>query len=91
MALGGRTVAELQSVMTQNEFNSWLEFYQMQPFDDLHRYYRPAALIARSFSGGDVTEMLNWLQPQQTEDSRYSDADMRTFAAFGMKRPPRSR
>lgn len=62
----------------------------MQPFDDLHRHYRPAALIARSFAGGDVTEMLDWLQPQRDANSQYSDADLNTFAALGVKRPPGS-
>lgn len=76
--------------MTQSEFESWINFYNMQPFDDLHRYHRPAALIARSFSGADISNLLEWLQPQ-VEDTQYSEADLNTFKAFGMKRPPRSK
>jgi hypothetical protein len=76
--------------MTQREFESWINFYNMQPFDDLHRYHRPAALVARSFSGADIGDLLEWLQPQ-VEDKQYSEADLKTFKAFGMKRPPRSK
>jgi len=87
LALGGRTVAEWQSVMSEVEFRSWLEFYKMSPFDDLHRFYRPAALIARSFSGGDISDLLEWLQPRPAS-KEWSQADINTFKAFGAKAPP---
>lgn len=67
--------------MTRVEFERWVDFYMSQPFDDLHRYYRPAALVAVSMAGGDVTEKLEWLQPRQEADS----ADVKTLAAFGFK------
>lgn len=48
----GKTVGELQQTMTHKEFESWKEFYALRPFDDLHRYHRPAAVIAHSLGGG---------------------------------------
>jgi len=76
--------------MTQKEFESWINFYSMHPFDDFHRFHRPAALISRSFSGADIADLLEWLQPQP-KDETYSDADLNTFKALGIKRPPRSK
>jgi hypothetical protein len=49
--------------MTQAEFMRWAEFYRAQPFDDFHRFHRPAALVAGSFGGGDMQARLDWLQP----------------------------
>ena len=74
--------------MTQREFEAWQDFYVQAPFDDLHRYHRPASLIAVSMSGGNVADKIEWLQPSRVDED-YSDADMKTFAAFGMKPPKR--
>jgi hypothetical protein len=82
-------VAELKATMSHAEFLRWQEYYNISPFDDMHRHYRPAALIARSMSGGDVSEMLEWLQPREAENEGYSDADIQTFKALGMSKPPR--
>jgi hypothetical protein len=71
--------------MTQAEFNSWMMFYQLYPFDDYHRHYRPTALMAATF-GGDAVKALEWLQPEPVPDG-FSDADLRTFKAFGIKPP----
>ena len=77
--------------MSQAEFERWFSFYQMHPFDDLHRYHRPAALIAKSMSGGDMEQMLEWLHPMYSEsnDIEYSEEDLQTFKALGMKKPPK--
>ena len=77
--------------MTQVEFERWFDFYQMHPFDDLHRYHRPAALIATSMAGADIEQMLEWLHPQYNseKDSEYSQADLNTFKALGIKKPPK--
>lgn len=86
LALGGRTIQEWRSVMTQPEFLLWLEFYRMFPFDDLHRFHRPAALVAQSLGGGgDITAKLDWLAPDPVNDG-LSDADMRTIRGLGFKR-----
>jgi hypothetical protein len=75
--------------MTQPEFLEWVEFYKLYPFDDYHRYFRPAALIAGAFGGNTQDALdarLNWLQPTPT--TGYSEADLNTFKALGMPRPP---
>ena len=68
--------------MTQQEFESWMDFYVAYPFDDMHVVHRPAALIAQSMRGGEISPLIEWLQPQKSE---LSDADRRTLAAFGFK------
>jgi hypothetical protein len=77
--------------MSQAEFERWFAFYQMHPFDDLHRYHRPAALIARTMAGGDIGEMLEWLHPNYLVDREtgYSEEDLRTFKALGLEKPPK--
>lgn len=74
--------------MTQPEFLAWVEFYKLFPFDDYHRYHRPAALTAGAFGGGDIQARLDWLQPQTHAALGYSEADLNTFKALGMPRPP---
>jgi hypothetical protein len=78
--------------MSQSEFDSWVAFYNDHPFDDYHRRYRPAALIARSMSGSDIGDLLEWLQPKPADVnySEYSEADMRTFKALGVTPPRRA-
>lgn len=68
--------------MTRREFESWVDFYNRYPFDDMHTIYRPAALVAQSMRGGEIRPLIEWLQPQNSE---LSDADRRTLAAFGFK------
>ncbi|OMG88009.1 hypothetical protein [Achromobacter xylosoxidans] len=81
LALGGRTVSEIKAVMTQMEFERWRHFYVLHPFDDLHRFHRPAALVATSF-GGELKPRLDFLtRPIQTAEE---DADEVTLKAFGL-------
>ncbi|ARP89826.1 hypothetical protein CAL14_05585 [Bordetella genomosp. 9] len=70
--------------MTRSEFESWADFYQLYPFDDMHIHYRPTALIAKSLGGGDIKSMIEWLQPP-VQSGPYSQADLNTLAAFGFK------
>ena len=70
--------------MTQAEFSKWVEFYRMAPFDDLHRYHRPAALVAAASGGGKVPDLLDWLAPEPVPQG-YSKADMQTLKALGVK------
>jgi hypothetical protein len=70
--------------MSRPEFESWAEFYDLYPFDDMHIHYRPAALIAQSMRGGELKPLLEWMQPP-ANDGEYSDADLTTLAAFGFK------
>ncbi len=71
--------------MTQSEFLDWVEFYRLYPFDDLHRYHRPAALISHSMVGGEIEQKLNWLQPPAVNDGLL-DADLATMKAFGFRK-----
>jgi hypothetical protein len=68
--------------MTQAEFQRWIQFYRDYPFDDLHRYHRPAALVSISMAGGDIKERLEWLQPEPLPDG-LNHADAATMKAFG--------
>ena len=49
MALGGRTIAEWQEVMSAEEFLDWVAFYQLQPFGPW-RADTQAALIASTIA-----------------------------------------
>lgn len=91
LALGGRTIAEWKARMSVSEFRAWVDFHDLQPFDDAHRFHRPAALVAASLGGGEIAEKVRWLRdgrPEQGvtvgDDGHYSDADRATLQAFGM-------
>lgn len=73
----------MQRTVTRREFNDWRDFYRAYPFDDLHRYHRPAALIARGQGGGKIDELLDWLQPPVWAEEM-SGADLATLRAFGI-------
>jgi hypothetical protein len=75
-------VEELRQSMSQAEFIQWIEFYKLNPFDDYHRFHRPAVLIAAS-NGADMKRSIEWLQPDPAYDG-FSDADMNTFKALGI-------
>jgi hypothetical protein len=53
----------------------------MYPFDDFHRFHRPAALLSVSMAGGDVQDRLDWLAPDPAE-AGMSAADRRTVRAM---------
>lgn len=84
MAIGGRTVAELKATMTANEFESWRAYYRSRPFDDYHRFHKPAALLAAvgARSGKPLDYWLDFLVPPTV-----SDVDASVFRAFGLKVP----
>lgn len=82
--------------MSRQEFLAWREYYRLFPFDDLHRFHRPAALISHAAAGGGSAQQLqqriSWLQPNPQDDGldgSYTEADLATFAAFGVKPPGR--
>lgn len=80
-------MAEWQSVMTQPEYLAWREFYKLFPFDDRHRFHRPAALISTALGGGDIATRLDWLEPDPLPGD-FSAADLQTIKGLGV-RPPR--
>jgi hypothetical protein len=67
--------------MTQPEYLAWIEFYRLYPFDDMHRFHRPAALVANSMSGAGVDKLLEWLAPDPTLE-KFSEADRATMRAL---------
>lgn len=69
--------------MSQREFCDWITFYRAHPFDDLHRYHRPAALISVSMGGGDIQDKIDWLHPPTWQED-FSSADLRTMRALGI-------
>jgi len=73
--------------MTEAEFQNWVEFHLESPIDDFNRIHRPAALIARTFGGGDIGKYLDWLQPPRAEPelaaAGRSQADINTMRALG--------
>lgn len=54
--------------MSYVEFLRWQQFYVEEPFDDLHRHFRPAALIACAMSGGDWDDMMGILRNKPVPD-----------------------
>ena len=79
----GKTVAELKATITYPEFQDWVEYYKDFPFDDFHRYYRPAALNALGKTKMGMQETLDWLQKPQVPDGM-NEADLNVLKAFGV-------
>lgn len=73
--------------MSIPEFNAWMDFHALFPFDDFHRFHRPAALIAtagvvREERNEALSNAVEWLQPD-SRTAHMSDADKNTLKAFG--------
>lgn len=83
LALGGRTVAEWKEAMSLNEFSKWCAFYRYHPFDDFHRYHRPAALIA-THGGNQMQAALDWLSPPQMQEG-IDSIGLSVMRALGVK------
>lgn len=73
--------------MTAEEFEAWVAYYKQHPFDDLHRIHRPAALVGASM-GGKYEDKLKFLAPEPLP-AGYSQADLNTLQAFGLRPPSR--
>jgi len=73
----------LKKKITRRELNDWREYYRLYPFDDLHRYHRPAALIARQMGGGEIQPLVEWLQPPAWQEGM-SATDVSTLRALGI-------
>lgn len=66
--------------MSATEFEGWKAFYRMFPFDDLHRYHRPAAAIGVS-CGGTYDKLMDFLAPEPIPPGM-TQADWNTMKAF---------
>lgn len=76
--------------MHAREFKAWIRFWEATPFDDEGRYHRPAALLANAMNGLDIKAALKWLsRDTQPEFDGFSEADINTFKALGIKPPAR--
>ena len=81
--------------MTVGEFEAWRQFYLLHPFDSRSLHHRPAALIAASNlkdGMGKLDDLLEWLDPAERTAALaegWSEADLNTFKALGVKPPPR--
>lgn len=94
LALGGRSVAEWKAAIPRPEFLAWIEMYRLYPFDDFHRFHRPAAMMAAAW-GGDLEKRLEWLQPTpqvepdpipEVSKSKFTAADLSVFNVFARNR-----
>lgn len=72
--------------MGQAEFQAWIAFYRLHPFDDFHRFHRPAALMAHAAGRGDVGGYLDWLAPEPIPKG-FTKVDLETMKTFGIKLP----
>ena len=82
--------------MPHAELQSWREFFVLYPFDDFHRFHRPAALMSASMGSGDLNELtvsrLKWLAPEQSKhpnEAGWSEAELNSFRASGITPPKR--
>lgn len=82
------TIAQMRAAMTPREFAAWIEFYKLFPFDDRHRYHRPAALVSVSLGGGKIDDRIAFLSPDPKPEG-YSSADMSLMKMLGVRPKPK--
>jgi hypothetical protein len=73
-------VREWKRTISKREYIEWVEYFRQQPFDDFHRFHRPAALVASAmarFEHADIEipKMLEFLQPKIQVDLSPADLD----------------
>lgn len=81
--------------MPADEYRAWADFFVLYPFDDFHRYHRPAALVSASMGHGDLMPAINsrlkFLQPDPPSPEElsglFSESDLRTLRALGGAMP----
>jgi hypothetical protein len=78
------TIGQMRASMTQREFASWAEFYKLFPFDDRHRFHRPAAMVSVALGGGMYEERLEFLSPEPVPEG-LSKVDLSVIKALGLK------
>lgn len=77
------TIGHMRASMTQREFASWAEFYRLFPFDDRHRFHRPAAMVAASMSG-KYDDRIEFLSPEPQPEG-FSKVDVSIMQALGVR------
>jgi hypothetical protein len=73
--------------MTEDEWLRWIEFYKLQPFDDYHRFARPAALVAHSMSGASLDDLLGYLEKRP--QPQINSVEQGMLKALGLRPPPK--
>ena len=68
--------------MSASEMQDWRNYYAEHPFDDVHRYHRPAAVVAGAFGGGDFGKTLDFLINGKPKETQLSDIDQSILKAF---------
>lgn len=89
------TIGQLRANITPREFESWVEFYKLFPFDDRHRFHRPAAFVADTVAvsmGGSraqqFAQRMEFLSPEPKltpEPGGFSRVDLSIMDALGIK------
>ena len=67
--------------MPAADLDGFRSFFELYPFDDLHRFHRPAAVVGAAF-GGKYESILGFLAPS-LDNPALSDADRDVAKALG--------
>lgn len=79
---------EAKAAIYPAEFEAWLAFYKVSPFDDDHWFYRPAALIASSAHGAEISELMSYLRHDPPPaPTGIGEVGASFLKAFGLKPP----
>lgn len=81
------TIGQMRAAMSPREFASWAAFYKLFPFDDRHRFHRPAALVAAAMAG-KYEDRLEFLSPEPQLEG-YSRADVSLMKMLGVAPKPK--
>ena len=68
--------------MSASELQDWRDYYDENPFDDVHRYHRPAALVANSMSGIEFSKAVEILVNGKPKEDELTDIDKSILNAF---------
>lgn len=64
----------MADLLTEDELDYWREYHRLFPFDDLHRFHRPAALVYSAQFGKGAPEAfsraLDTLAPKPKKRAR---------------------
>lgn len=88
LALGGRTIAEWQQVMSSEEFVDWQLFYEMNPFGS-YRGDIQAGIIAATIANVNSqkgkrfqpSDFMPRFRPAQGAEDRMSNEQIRAFVS----------
>lgn len=76
--------------MTSSEYRGWIDYFDRHPFDDLHRYHRPALADTLIRGGVEFDAALQWAggtTPEAPREMTPEEADAITMRTLGVSRP----